>query len=406
MHEGRGHARGDASRYLPVGSTGDTKKTWHVPVCARIGSSTSTSCALITEATGKVALGTQCPKVVVPNADGLGYYRWSLPAEQLKPLAAQLKTLSAGERIAFANALRASVWAGTLSFADAVSAAAPLARDPESKVANTPLGFYGFAWAELVEEAARPKVWQAIVEAYRPVLDEVKLVPPKGKMEDPRVRERRTLAVGALVMAEDKRVLGELARMGDEALATKDGRVNLDDVPPDLASQAIGASIKLGGAAKWDAAAALLSTETDSMARSYLLSGLGGVEDAELAKRAVRLALDPRLKVNEVTSPLWSQMSDPRTRDAAWAWARENIDAILARLPESATGEVMPELLGGACSEEAAADLERFVKNKAKGKELPGLERALAQKVEGMRLCAARKKVHQDSARRLFPAPR
>jgi alanyl aminopeptidase len=395
------------SRYLPVGSTGDIKKTWHVPVCARVGK--ETVCNVVTSATGAVTLpkSSTCPKVVMPNSDGIGYFRWSLPGDQLKPLAASLKSLSAGERISFANAVRASAWAGQLSFADALGAAAPLARDVESAVANTPFQLYAFAWSELVEVEARPKVMKALADAYRPVLDEVKMMPPKGKTEDPRVRERRGLALSALMLAEDVKVMSALAKLGDAALAgTGEGagkRVNLDAVPGDLASKAIAASIKAGGAKKWNEAAALLSTETDSMARSYLLGGLGGVEDAALGKKALALSLDPRLKVNEVTSPLWGQISDPRTRDAAWAWARENMDAILARVPESASGEIMPNLAGGACSEDAATDLEKYVREKSKGKDLPGLDRALAQQTEGMRLCAARKKVHQESARKLFP---
>ena len=104
-----------------------------------------------------------------------------------------------------------------------------------------------------------------------------------------------------------------------------------------------------------------------------------------------------------MTSPIWAQIGDPRTRDAAWAWTRAHIDAIIARVPESSAGEMLPGLVGGACSDEAAADVEKFVSEKFKGKDLPGLDRALAQETENMRLCAAKKKVHQESARKLFP---
>lgn len=388
------------SRYLPVGSTGDTKKTWSVPVCARVGK--DNACTLMTSPTSSIALpGKSCPKMVMPNADGVGYFRWSLPGDQLQAVAASMKTLTPGERISFANAVRASAWAGSLSFADALSAAQPLAKDVEAAVARTPLGLYSFAYSELVEAEARPKVLKKIADTYRPVLDEVKLMPPKSKAEDPRVRERRTLAVGALVFAEDKRVVDELSKLGDRVLAG--GKVNLDAAPSDLVGQAIAASVKAGGAQKWDEAAAMLSTETDSMARSYLLSALGGVEDPVLGMKALALSLDPRLKVNEVTSPIWGQIGDPRTRDAAWAWTRAHIDAIIARVPESSAGEMLPGLVGGECSDEAAADVEKFVREKFKGKDLPGLDRALAQETENMHLCAAKKKVHQESARKLFP---
>lgn len=398
-------------RYLPVGSTGERAQLWHIPVCVRSDASAAASCMLLSERSGALALGARCPKLVHPNADGLGYYRWSLPGDQLQRVGSSLRTLSAGERISFANAVRASAWAASLSFADALAASLPLARDLEPDVANTPYGLLNFAWSELVEPAARPLVLHKLAASYRPVLDDVQLMPRTS--DDPRARERRTLALSALSLAEDQQVARALEQLGRAALgidgahrrtgAENDGRVHLDTIPADLAAAAIAAAIRGGGEPVWSHAAALLSTESDSLARSYLLSGLGGVEDLALGKRALELSLDARLKVNEVLSPLWGQVGDPRTREQAYAWSRANIDALLARLPGEAGGEIVPVITGGGCSEAAALELDAFVTpRKAK---LPGVERALAQALESIRLCAAKKAAHVDSARELFPVP-
>lgn len=381
------------SRYLPVGSTGDRDKTWQLPVCARAG--TATSCALLSERTGALALGAQCPKVLMPNADGLGYFRWSLPGDQLKALSSSLKALTPGERISFGNAVRASAWAGSLSFADALAASNPLARDLEPAVADTPLSLYTFAWSELVEVQARPKVMKALADLYRPVLHEVKLRPQAN--EDPRVRDRRTLAVSALLLADDPQVSAQLVKLGRAALAG--GKVNLAAVPADLAGQAIAAAIKAGGAQGFSEAAAMLSTESDSITRQYLLAGLGGVDDLPRGQLALALALDARLKVNEIMIPLRGQLSDPRTREQAWAFSRTHVDALLTRLPESAGGEILPHIAGGGCDEGAAVDLAAFLQQY---QALPGLERTLAQALEEIRLCAARAALHRASARQLF----
>ncbi|MBI1945654.1 MAG: ERAP1-like C-terminal domain-containing protein [Deltaproteobacteria bacterium] len=387
------------SRFLPVGSTGDRNKRWGMPVCARaLGADGkwTESCALVDGREGKLPLaGATCPKAVHPNSDGAGYYRWSLPPDQLKALVAHLKELTPGERISLQNALRAGYASGTLPFADALAGAEPLARDVEPTVARAPSAFLWNAHDDLVEPGARAKVKARMASIYRPVLDAVGKLPKAG--EDPRARERRELAWDMLAGAEDKAALAELAKLGRAALGL-DGPVA--EIPADLKGAAIDAAVKQGGAPVFDKLVERLATENDPMMRRYLVSALGSVDEEPLAGRARALSLDLRLKTNEVLSPLWAQAGDVRTRDATWAFVKENVDALIKRLPETFGADALPGLAGGYCSEERAAEIDGFFKERA-GK-VPGMERALAQAVEGVRLCAAKAAVHRDSARKAF----
>ncbi len=149
----------------------------------------------------------------------------------------------------------------------------------------------------------------------------------------------------------------------------------------------------------FDALVERLGTETDSTMRGYLLRALGGVDDEALAARARALALDPRLKTNEVFAPLWPQADDVRTRDATWAWVREHVDQLTARLPES-HGSALPFLGASWCTEERAVEVEAFFAPRVP--KVPGMERSLAQAVESIRLCAAKAAVHRASARAVF----
>ena len=391
------------SRFLPVGSSGDRDKVWQVPVCA------AGQCTLLTTKKGKLdligaplasfdgKLAPRCP--AHPNEDGRGYYRWSLPPEQMKAL--PLDALSAGERISFGNAIRAAFSSASQPFAAMLEASLPLALDEEPSVAGTPLGLLSFAHEHLVDPGARPKVQARIAEVYRPVLAKVGMDPKAD--EDTRVRERRTLAIGALVNdAEDKATLAAFAKRGRPVLGLDgDKKIHLDKVHPDLAGVSIAAAVHEGGASAWDAANALLSTETDSVTRSYLLAALGDVQDPALAQKALLLALDPRLKVNEVLGPLYRQAGDLRTRDAAWAWFAANYDKVMARLPEEFGGDRVTSLWSGYCAEDKAKELDAFFTPKKT--KTPGMERALAITLESVRLCAARKQAHEDSARKLFP---
>src|SRR5712692_2804952 len=126
------------SRYLPVGSEGDRKKTWQIPFCVR--SSLGEQCTLLTSAEGAMDL-PGCPQWLVPNADASGYYRWSLGREDLARLAGARLTLR--ERISLGQNLAAAVKSGDLRASDALPALEPLARDPEGPVATEPMQFLG-----------------------------------------------------------------------------------------------------------------------------------------------------------------------------------------------------------------------------------------------------------------------
>ncbi|HME71371.1 MAG TPA: M1 family metallopeptidase [Myxococcota bacterium] len=394
----------EQSRFLPIGTTGDRARTWQVPVCVRTDAATVPVCTLLSSKTGALAL-SGCPKWVHPNADGVGYYRWELPPDQLRSLSSSLTILSPGERISFANAVRAGFDAATLRFADALDAALPLALDEEPSVAKTPLGFLGFAREDLVEPAARAQVEAKIAATYRPVLDKVKLDPRNG--EDPRARERRTVALGALVWgAEDRATLDTLAKRGRPVLdldGKTDRKVHLDKINGDLANAAIYAAVRQGGVSAWDYVAALVSRETDSVVRAYLLGALCGTHDPALSAKALELTLDPHLKVSEVLTPLAHQAGDFHTREAAWTWLQAHYDGVMRRLPEQNGGDRITSIFRGFCSEDKAQEVDSFfTPKKAK---TPGMERSLATTLESIRLCAAKKRAHEESAKEMFSSP-
>jgi cytosol alanyl aminopeptidase len=389
-------------RFLPVGSSGDRKQSWQVPVCVRFieGRVGKTQCTLLTESSAALELEAKsCPAAIHPNADGVGYYRWSLPEDQMKALAPFVRLLTPGERISYANAIRAGEQSARLTFAAALEAALPLARDEEPSVAMTPLSLLSFAWRELVEPDMRPRVQKRIVSVYKPVLDELKLV-PRGN-EDPRSRERRLLALGALASAEEPRTIDALAKLGDEVLGRRGDRtIRLEKVHGDLLGPALAAAVKKGGPAAWDEVNERLTTESDSMLRRHLIGALAGARDEPLAERARELALDPRLKANESWLPFMAQVADPRTREALWSWLPAKYDAFRARMPESFSDAGIAEMVNAYCSVERAAEVEAFFRGQPK--KTPALEVALRQSVESITLCAARRAAHQASARQLF----
>ncbi len=391
-------------RFLPVGTTGDRNRVWQLPVCVRFESEfgLKTACTLLAAPTGSLPLDTGfCPRLIHPNADAVGYYRWALPAEQLKAMAGSGSLLTASERISFANAVRAAAWTGTITFADALDSALPLATDNEPTVADTPYGLLAFALESLVEPAQRPACMERIATAFLPVVQQLTLTPKPD--EEPSVRERRNLALYAVVdVAGHRETTEEVARLGRTVLGLDggDGKIHLDLAPADLVGLAITSAVRTGGEAVFAEVSGRLGVETDSLVRSYYLWALGSVREEPLSARALDLVLDGRLRVTEILIILTAQAADFRTRDAAWDWTKRNFEALVQKLPEEFGSEGLPGLFAGYCTEEKAVEIEAFLAPWLK--HVPTMERPLAQALENIRICAAKKALHEKSAREYF----
>jgi alanyl aminopeptidase len=76
------------------------------------------------------------------------------------------------------------------------------------------------------------------------------------------------------------------------------------------------------------------------------------------------------------------------------AFFKESYPAILARMPGELRGD-LPAFAGGFCDEAHRAEVEAFFRDKVK--DLTGGPRTLAQELEGMGLCVARRKAQEAS---------
>ena len=62
---------------------------WQIPICIGAGllGETVSACTLLTEKTGELELpGKRCPDWLMPNQGGLGYFQFSLSANDLDQL--------------------------------------------------------------------------------------------------------------------------------------------------------------------------------------------------------------------------------------------------------------------------------------------------------------------------------
>ncbi len=388
------------SRFLPLGSTGDAHQIWQVPVCVRADK--DVACTLLTAPEGDLELpSATCPTYVFPNADGAGYYRFALAPTDLAKLRTKgLKTLSDREKVAYETSLRAAYQRGTTPFKDILDAARPLAADAEPTVAEDPMSYVSQVRDWLYGDAVRPEVERYARSLYAPTEGRLGWEPKKGETD-----ETRTLRASVLRFltetGRDAKVRAEAKKRGLAYVGAKtDGAIHADAVDANLAGIAVGVVGEDADRATWDSMKALFVKTVDEAVRSRLLWALSTVKDPKLGTAALELVLDPALRDNEIMIPLRGQLSSPETRDAAWAWMKEHYDAVVARVPKHYGGGALIGSGRAYCDDAHVADVEAFFGPKAEG--IEGGPRQLASTLEEMRLCVARRRAYESSAKTIF----
>ncbi|MFW6052018.1 MAG: M1 family metallopeptidase [Myxococcota bacterium] len=391
-------------RYLPVGSRAEADVAWQVPVCMHLGRGegrVDQYCFLLREREQEVLLeGERCAEWVMPNADGAGYYRFALGESALSDLRRRgWAALSAREKLAVSGSVRAAFAAAELAVPDVFGALETFARSDVRPVAELPTGLVDFAHEHLVDEAKRPSVARFGRRLYAPVWRRLGWSPKPDEAGEARLLRATVLRFLALGV-KDPAVRRQAVRRAHRYLGW-DGNKVIDRgaVPVDLVPTVLAVAVQEGDAALFDHMVDTLAQISDPVLRGRLLTAVGHATDPELAARARALALDRRLRVNEVTTPLRVQLAQPETREAAWRWLTENYDALADRMATTRAG-ALPWLASGFCSPEDAQRVERFFEPRIS--ELPGGPRNLAGALEAIRLCTARVEAHRDAAHRFF----
>src|SRR5690606_19771361 len=248
------------SRYVPLGSSAPATGTWQIPFCARYaaGGEVRRACALITEAEASVPL-EGCPDWVMPNADGAGYYRWSLPADALASLRrAGLGALSVREVMSFADSIEASFAAGRTEHAVALEALRPLAARDERSLATAPMELISFAIDHVHStDAERDAARRRGAALYGPRARRLGWTGRRG--EHPETQLLRAAVLGFLATdARDAATRREAARRGRRYRGIGREAIDPSAVPPDLAPIAVSVAVQDGGAEVFDVALARL----------------------------------------------------------------------------------------------------------------------------------------------------
>jgi alanyl aminopeptidase len=152
-----------------------------------------------------------------------------------------------------------------------------------------------------------------------------------------------------------------------------------------------------GDRALFDALRLRFETTTVPAERSRLLYALGRFRDPALVEEALRFALAPAVRPQEILVIPRSVMTESNMRERASRWLLEHYDEIAGRVPQMVVAFMPARALRQVCSADGLAQVRTFFSDP---KHLaPGTEKELAKASEAVQDCIALRAREGESAR-------
>ncbi len=395
----------EQERSLPVGaavSEAIKAQRWQLPICINAGvlGETLSACTLLTEKTGELELpGKRCPDWLMPNQGGLGYFHFSLNANDLELLIKGRGKQSVPERASLAANLLASYWQSRLPVTEAAHALEALSHDREPTVSLVLADLLADAHEHVLDPALRPTLEGYARRTYSPLGKKVGWI--AAKEDDLATRDERTAVLTALALtARDGAVREEGKRRGLAYAHLEAAAFDSSAVPPELASLALALAVKESGPEVRLKLIERLATEEQVPIRARILDALSELRDATATPALLALSLDSRLRQNERLQIPSGQLSHDETRAAAVDWIEGHWDALLARIPADSESNLVRSLAQSSCERAQLNAIESFLRPRIA--KVPGAALELEQGLEAARLCISRREAQAKSFAVLF----
>ncbi|MFB5229382.1 M1 family aminopeptidase, partial [Acinetobacter baumannii] len=375
------------SRYLPVGSKGDARSLWGVPLCVRYevpNAGSKVQCELVDQAEAKIELkGASLGSWYIPNADAAGYYQFSLPQKEFTRLTAATEKLSNTEQLAYAYAISAAFNHGDINLLAVVDAAKKFANSNSRQISTALFSQLSTIHRHVLKtEAEREHFRKVLANLYLPKLNQLGYVSKTGESaEDSLWRSELVRFLALDIQVPEVRT--QLLKQSEVLFAQK--QLNFAQVTPELLPTILAVRVQEKGQPAFDRLSGELQRVTQPTQRLAILTALGSANQEATRQQARQLILNPRVKVGEVRTVVNSINNYGDEQGGLWSWFKVNHDAVFDRLGKSSAGRFPAMFSGAACSQQQAAQLNDFFAPRTK--ELVGVERGLKQTKERIQLC-------------------
>ena len=334
--EGAGspHLELHQSRALPAGVSEKAARTWQVPVCVRYGTGARSrrACVLMTASDGALPLEGACPKWIVMNAGGTGYYRSAYTSDEIAPLMTRRSPArpTVVERQVLMADIAAAVGRDQLHMADAMAMVPALLADREERIQSAAGWVIDDLRPDQLDDASYELYRHWVVATYGPL---ARRLGWKRRPGDPDERQQlRAVVVSTAAMAGDEQLRAQADRLAVAWLADRKA------VEDDMVDQVLAVAAHFGDASLWGRILAAARAEKDRRVQGRLLSALGGFRAPALTSRALELALTREFDFRESRAVLGRALRGRESRALAWTFIQQHIDALLGGMRSDEAG--------------------------------------------------------------------
>jgi alanyl aminopeptidase len=395
------------SRYFPLGSKGKQDRTWLIPACLEFGTpaGATTRCINVDAPSKELSLeGQACPSYVLPNAGGKGYYRFALDDASWQQLFMALPGLDPGSKLMTVNNFTAAFLAGQLPAEALLSGLETAARLDVREAVLNPQNLLRSMDVQLLSDDHRPAFHRWLTSLYRPQFERFGYEPTTEfdrRSPNEAALWRGGIAEILVELGHDREVSEELARRAERFLAGKSpGELDRSALDPSLVRTALVAGVRMRGRPFFDELLEDLLASNDSAFQQRAAYALGSSDDPAIAARARELLLDASVSPGFADAIAGAQSFVRGQAEPLVEWMEANQAAYAERVGMwGALGIPYKSVM--LCSSEGAARARAVFEPEAQKMRY---ERRLAQTLETIELCAARKAARGPELDALFSA--
>lgn len=379
-------------RYARLGDTVPAEQ-WLVPVCYRID--TTRKCMMLGDSPASVPLAGA--KVLMPNAGGKGYYRFSLSSQDWQRLIEASASLPPAEALMTIDSLWAAFAAGEVAPDRLIEAGRKMVANPYGAAATAT----GQRLAQLRRQGLIPPERRAaydrfLMSLYGPMLARIGFdagvtIRPGDSADRQQLRIELEKLLGE--EAQDPKVLAGLAQAAEREMAGQAGAL-----APMLQVTGYAAYIGAAPATRVPAMFDRLVTSTDRMQREIISYAIGTQRDAATGTWLLDHLGDSRLSFTDRREVLQSLSEEAATREAALRWIVSHLDL----LSQHSLPELIVSYGGNACSAADAQMWDAAIRPRIQGDSAATL--ALDVAIEKARDCMQLRSLRGEQWAELFGA--
>lgn len=380
----------------------EDQRLWSVPVCMRNATTgRALGCTLLSTRTARQSYANQCGALVMPNADGAGYYRFSMSRDDWKNLGGAIGKLPPSEQLATLHSLRAAFRAGDADAATYLSAFRALAETATWDVVDLMQVFLGELRGDLLPRAEVPVFEQQARAWFTPGLTKIGLEPRQN--ERPAASLARAKLAELLVkVAREPTTIAPLAAQGATYLrAISQGDANAKAPQAELLPVALWAAVFTGGEQVARDAMSAIKASSEAEFRLAAITALTAARDPKAIAEIEEFVASGALRVRETRSYLRDLFADAERRAGAWAWLRRDFKRLTEPVPPDSHARFIA-LTATLCTDQAHAEIEWYFKPMVD--KIVGAPRIFANTIESVDRCVTWRKAQSGELAKALKA--